>query len=857
MFDFFFKRSSRRAAAPAVPVQQPAADRPDAGLAKRAALEQAAGFANDEAGAAAFIEKCPIADARLAAAEHIHAQAMLERALKAVRNTDRRVAKLMQSRLDALQRRRRDAERAAQCLRQAEQLAQQPVLIANQVAELDRDWSAVAEIPDAERAAFDSMREQLRVRLEAQAGLQRAVRDAVARLRALAGDAQSSAADDVAIVLDRLNGEMSQLLASAQAAALPPQLAEEFRQHEADLRRQLAGLAERDNAMRARDAALSEWEQSAPDALNKAELVRAWRALPALSGDAATPFEQRLAQLLAAADAAQRPPAPSKPAKDAAPVDRKPFDDKQFGEVLGQLEQALQDGSLQTAAEADRVLRSFDSQAARIAAAPAARLSAARAELHRLQAWARWGGNISREELLKAAQALPASDLPAPELAKRIGSLRARWKSLDVSAGPAHRDIWERFDAACSAAYAPAAAYFEQRALERANTLQVGRQLIEEVRSLAGSLDSREGAAAPDWKAIAQSCQRMQQAWRQLGPIDRKEKKALDRDFDAAMQLLNEPLAAERRAEVTRREQLIDEVESIDMQQRNATDAVRAVQERWQLQSRTLPLERRDEQALWQRFRAACDAAFAVRKQAAVIADKERDAHLQQKEALCAQLEQAETSTERETSQLLRDVKTAWDRIGHVPRATEQSIEKRFAAAQAHAQRRLDRMRDAAADAERAAVRIKLERCLALEAAIASDAPPPADAAAGMRAEWEAATPLPPAWEKPLRQRFDAAIDALTRGDRAYAGKLRDNGARMCELLLKSEIVLGVDSPAELSRERLQLQVQVLQSSLKAGREDAAPAALLRQLLATPAAADAAAVARLMRVVGSMRVDAH
>ena len=46
---------------------------------------------------------------------------------------------------------------------------------------------------------------------------------------------------------------------------------------------------------------------------------------------------------------------------------------------------------------------------------------------------------------------------------------------------------------------------------------------------------------------------------------------------------------------------------------RHTLDKLRGLQERWQEQAKALPLERKVEQALWQRFRAACDAIFEAR----------------------------------------------------------------------------------------------------------------------------------------------------------------------------------------------------------------------------------------------------
>jgi hypothetical protein len=138
---------------------------------------------------------------------------------------------------------------------------------------------------------------------------------------------------------------------------------------------------------------------------------------------------------------------------------------------------------------------------------------------------------------------------------------------------------------------------------------------------------------------VAAAGQRLRQMWSRLGTIDRKAQARPDfrqgagRHAGAAVQ--------QRKIEASKREQLIVEAEALDPSDRHTLDQLRRLQERWQEQAKALPLERKVEQALWQRFRAACDAIFAKRKESAHAADHERKAHLHAREAICKELEEA------------------------------------------------------------------------------------------------------------------------------------------------------------------------------------------------------------------------
>jgi exonuclease SbcC len=477
----------------------------------------------------------------------------------------------------------------------------------------------------------------------------------------------------------------------------------------------------------------------------------------------------------------------------------------------------------------------------------------ARAELSRLQGWAKWGGNVSREELLKAAEELPHQAPAISELAKKVGSLRERWKSLDASAGPANRELWERFDNACSAAYAPAAAHFKKLGEERQHNSAHAQALIDEVRQFVAT----SGCAAPDgamvdWKNVANFCSRTIYAWQRLGTIERKEKKRLDSEFGLVMQALTGPLAQQRDIEIKRREQLIAEVGALNPNERTAPDALRVLQERWQQQAKSLPLERTDEQALWQRFRGACDAVFAKRKESATMADADRRRNLQAKEALCAALEAIADMDAAAVRKALHEASATWAGIGPVARASENRIIARYQSAVALLQKRLDTARQAALQAQGAALRDKLRLCQTAEAAVVKQQPADAGLQERWQAAWNTLPKLPAAFESAMRERFDRALHALQNEDRQYARELTDNRAALSQEVLRCEILSGANSPPELSHARLQLQVEVLQSSLQAGQKPVAQGTQLLRVCSLPAFDENLDVGRIERLIESV-----
>jgi hypothetical protein len=864
MFEFLFKRATDQSSDPQA---QPAAPEQSAAAALSASrrdeqAQRAAALAGDEAAAVALILQSEFAGVRLAAAEHVQSQPHLEQVLQAMRNTDRRVAKLMQGRLDAIRYRQSEHQKAQACLDLANRLLQDEKLTPNQVAELDRQWKIVTEVPLL-TGPYETARAALAARLETQVNLQRTIIDAMAAVRQL--PSAGLPPDEAAQSLERYTAALAEYQQAPEHTALPKHLLSDYAQALEQTRAALAAPVKQAPAIAAAAAAVAAEDGGSAQAPGS-DGAGATAGTAARGNKGAKDAKDATSAAPGSGDASgdvsgARPPKAAK--QPAAPKET----DKKFLETLDALEAALEHGLLHAAAEHDKWLKEHKT---RLTPVQTERLNHVRAELKRLGDWARWGGNVSREELVKAVEELPAQGLAMSELAKKVGSMRERWKALDAVSGHAPKSLWERFDSACTAAYAPAAAHFKQLADERHANAAKAQALIAETQSMA---EAAGGGA--ELKNVAAAGQRLRQMWGRLGTIDRKEKRKLDQAFDKALAQMLAPLADQRKIETAKREELIAEVEQLEPSERHTLDHLRRLQERWQEHAKALPLERKAEQALWQRFRAACDAIFSKRKETAHAADHERKAHLHAREAICKELETATFSGDDKAQQAaiakaLRDAAAAWNTSGTVPRAAEAKITQRYQAAVAGVQAQAEAIKRRAGAAQANALRDKLRLCQALESEIgaaahdgAASGADGADGAGGgadgvdgsngagkldaaeWRARWAALPVLANEYERALQGRFNAALAALDGKRSAYAEQLERNRAKLLDEVLRLEIVAGVDSGAEFARERLKMQVEVLQSSLKSGQKPMTASAAYLQLCAMPALADARTASRI------------
>jgi hypothetical protein len=110
---------------------------------------------------------------------------------------------------------------------------------------------------------------------------------------------------------------------------------------------------------------------------------------------------------------------------------------------------------------------------------------------------------------------------------------------------------------------------------------------------------------------------------------------------------------------------------------------------------------------------------------------------------------------------------------------------------------------------------------------VAEQAQPASAEGEALQVQWNALPKLGAACEQKMNARRDAALRALEdeRAAADYAGQIERSGAQRQEGLLALELLLGLDTPAELQAERLALQVKQLrdrfQKAVDPGAENA------------------------------------
>jgi len=508
--------------------------------------------------------------------------------------------------------------------------------------------------------------------------------------------------------------------------------------------------------------------------------------------------------------------------------------------LLADMDGALREGELERALSLrDRIrhrLKIAQGSDERKRAALRRRLQRMQPRLEQLREWRHWGSGNARERLCSEIEALDGSALPVAEIATRVRTARESWKRIDRAEGPAREALWQRFDQACTRAYAPYRQERQEQAQQRAAHLERKQALCRELDTFERDTDWKN----VDWRAADRQVRSARERWRRIGAVPTKARKALEKDYRAVLERLESHLDRERERELHRRRALITRVEQLAAaaDPRSASREVKEAQKNWSPSVQATPAV---EQALWKQFRKACDAVFSRVREEREAADGERQANLECRTTLCEELEALLDNTAvdfRSVMQRFAAAREAWTGMGAVPRRRERDLEARYAALAKRFTSRRRQEERAASEAVQQGLSERSRLCDRREAGVLESILVEAarhTLVEETRQAWEALAPLDARPEEGVRNRFELAGRALA-GDAAARSELFDalpgNLERRRELCLQLEIAAGIDSPAGFSEARMQLQVARLANALGHRQEGAdTGSAPLRELL--------------------------
>ena len=445
------------------------------------------------------------------------------------------------------------------------------------------------------------------------------------------------------------------------------------------------------------------------------------------------------------------------------------------------LEQLAQADTI-TRAAADRALSAAADAVEHLRALPAAdrealrqRLAVARQSLTQCvdahasaEDWKRWANADVQQQLIERAEALLAADDPR-QMLREIGRLEQEWKRFAVAPRDQSQVLWDRFRGARNELRRRSDAYLAENLAQK-------EALCVAVEQLADSTE---------WNATAAAIRRMQEEWKQIGPVRQQLSAALFERFRAPANRFFERYKQFRHARKEQRDEMLSQMRALCEAAEALADSTdwdvtaaeikrleRGAQELWG--HRRAPVARtiegpRQTDALRNRFQVACDRFFDRYRRRD---DLELEAKLEAVETILADLESLglalacpEAPTPEQVTQRLKDRLAEWGCIGPIPPDRTRALTQRLqAGCDAIEAAYPNGLPDGAFDAEsnvprREKLCVRLER-LATSLATSVGEPSPRDLAERLKLALAARTiggPATPPRQQMLRDAVDAA----------------------------------------------------------------------------------------------------
>ena len=191
------------------------------------------------------------------------------------------------------------------------------------------------------------------------------------------------------------------------------------------------------------------------------------------------------------------------------------------------------------------------------------------------------------------------------KMQEALRQLREEWKQADQGGLPNHA-LWKRFDAACNSAYKVVQTWLDKIKHEASEHRAQRLALIEEVKAWGEA-----NAQNNDWRAHLRALHQFGDRWRNAGHLSEKAFAELQPLWKQALHAAATPLEAAQKASTARRQALIAEAEQLGAAPLLRVDAVKALQQSWQTEAQSVPMDRRIEQKMWEAFRKPLDEAFS------------------------------------------------------------------------------------------------------------------------------------------------------------------------------------------------------------------------------------------------------
>ena len=260
-------------------------------------------------------------------------------------------------------------------------------------------------------------------------------------------------------------------------------------------------------------------------------------------------------------------------------------------------------------------------------------------------------------------------------------ALLQEWKDIKEVPADKANELWKAYQQYAEQFYDIQKLNNEFREYDFKKNMEAKIAICEEAEKLADD---------PDIVAAFRKLQKLHQDYRETGPVSKESREEIWNRFKTASTVINkrhqqhfEQLKEKEKENLDQKTVICELLEGIEFDKlttfqswNDKTQEVLALQKKWK-DIGFAPAKQ--NQKIFERFRAACDAFFSRKGEFFKQAKTDMTANLEKKTALCEQAEALKDSTDwKETADKMADLQKQWREIGPVQKKYTNTIWKRF-----------------------------------------------------------------------------------------------------------------------------------------------------------------------------------
>ena len=263
---------------------------------------------------------------------------------------------------------------------------------------------------------------------------------------------------------------------------------------------------------------------------------------------------------------------------------------------------------------------------------------------------------------------------------RKLQKLHEEWREMGPVPKELREEIWERFKTATTNINKRQQDYFEGLKSEHKKNLELKVELCIKAELIADNI-----AEDKDWNSLSKEMEGLQEEWKTIGFASKKEnQKIYDRFRAACDKFYNGKrefytnFKKIMQGNLDEKIALCEQAESLKESQdwKKTTDQLISLQKKWK---EIGPVARKQSDAVWKRFRAACDFFFESKSKFFSSVEENYEDNLKRKNDIIQEInDYKKDSNTSEHIAAFRDFQNRWNEIGYVPLKDKETVQSAY-----------------------------------------------------------------------------------------------------------------------------------------------------------------------------------